>query len=275
MATAKFNVIRHQPYPHRSEHVNIGVVVYLEDGSVRVRMANNLRKLKAFDPSADIETVRDQESALQDMLNEVPYEKKDAVATLLGPWRLDGMVGTLSYHSKDSLEDAIGWALYQTCETITSRRYVERRPQSRLLMDLKKTFSIYGWLAHEPRQISQKLIVHKYPLMAEEGLVADFAVRSDKLSVIETLDMRYFSNPSLKRTEGIAKAMVLSVANGLEDTLACSIVAGSQTDCAKEMTKLLSRISSRFYVYESTQDMNELFRDIGNATGKPVLDLPV
>jgi len=275
MATAKFSVIRHQPYLHRSEHVNIGVVVFLEDGSVRVRMAGNLRKLKSFDPSADIETVRDQEAALQNMLNEVAPEKRDTVASMLGPWRLDGMSGSLTYHDSDSLERAISWALYQTCEPITSRRYFERRPQSRLLMDLKKTFSVYGWLAHEPKQISQKLIVHKYPLLAEEGLVADFAVRSEKLRVMETLDMRHVSNPNLKRTEGIAKAMVLSVANSLDDTMACSIVAGSQTDYAKEVTKLLSRISSRFYVYESTQDMNELFRDISNATGKPALDLPV
>lgn len=275
MAIAKFSVIRHQPYHNRTEHVNIGLVLYFEDGTVKVRMASNLRKLKAFDPSADIDSVRNQESALEELLNETPAERRNLIAATLGPWRLEGTTGSLSYHSADDLERAINWALFQTCEPSTAKRFTDRRHPSRLLLDLKKTFSMYGWLSSDPNQISKKLIVHRYPLFPDEGLYADFAIRNKTLNVFETLDMRYSSNPSAKRTEGLAKAMVLSAAKAEPDINANCIVAGSSTDYAKETTKLLNRISSRFYVYESSADMNELLRDMGEATGKPMLELPV
>ena len=274
MSIAKFSVIRHQPYPQRTEHVNIGIVVFLADGRVRVKMASNLRKLTALDPTADLETVRGQEDAIAELFAESNPEKRSTIAELFGPWRLDGSEGTLTYFDDEDLDRAIAWALEQTCEPTSKRRIVNRPPQSRLFIDLKKTFAIYGWLGHEPRHISERMIVSKYPILPEEGVFADFAVGSQRLSVFETLDMRHVSNLSGKRTEGLAKAMVLSAASLTNNALTNCIVAGSHLDYAKETTKLLNRVSARFYAYESVQDMNELFRDMGHATGKPPLELP-
>lgn len=275
MLIAKFSVLKHNPNPNRTEHVNIGVVVFLPDGEIRVRMAGNLRKLKAFDPTADIDTVRSQESSLSELLTRCKPHEREFITSLLGPWRLDGTTGTLSYQSLDELDNAISWALIQTCEPINLRRIVEGKPKSRLLTDLKKTFSSSGWLANEPEQINQKLVVHHYPLLPEAGIYADFAIRNGSLKVYETLDFRNISQPSTKRLEGQAKAMVLSLARDLDpNTETCTIIAGSTSAHAKETTKLLSRVTSQSFVFESKQDMDELFATIGRITGTPMLQIP-
>lgn len=276
MNIAHFSVLRHQPYPQRTEHVNIGIAAFLSDGTVRVRLASNLRKLRALDPRASMSAARSQEEHLRKMLEELRADGGDAMNLSIGPWRLGGATGTFCYQSEHEIERSIEWALRESCDPRDGARPLDRPAVSRLYTDLKRTFSANGWLGKRPEQIADHLIIPRYSIIPEEGLVADFALRNGSLHVLEALDLRGVeANIAAKRTEGQAKAMVLTSAQ-LADASAktYAVVAGSNDSRAAGTMRLLERLADDIYAWESGDDMSKLFDRLSAAMGRQSMPLP-
>jgi hypothetical protein len=85
MNTATYYVISHYPSRFKSEHVNIGIVVFIGGDDIRVHFIDDLKKVKVVDPNAKIETIRSWESTLPALL----LEQQQARAIPAELWKLD------------------------------------------------------------------------------------------------------------------------------------------------------------------------------------------
>jgi len=90
---AQYGVLSHYPRPHRTEHVHIGLVVFLPNGSVRVHFGEDLRKLRTIDPTIDIDAVRSWETGLPKLLNGMDTDAAAAFVRDFGQWGLSDTLG--------------------------------------------------------------------------------------------------------------------------------------------------------------------------------------
>lgn len=273
MAISKFWVISYQPNVIRTEHLHIGVVAQ-KGADYVVKLASNLKKLRAFDARISMKAVRDQEASLGALIKELGGVDAAQRIGLLGSWRFTEETGQFKYHDdRDaSFHDGVQWALKTTCEPIAARPEIDRAPKSRLFLDLKESFKISGLLG---QNLSEHKLVSRYTLKADEDLHADFALKNSVMHYIETVDFRSISNLSAKRTEAQSKALVLSVANAEDPTaISYAVIAGTENEQAKASVKLLERFADEMYVYESSADMTKFIDKMHQATGVPRLVFP-
>lgn len=268
MNKANYGVLSHYPHPNRTEHVNIGLVVFRHDGEVRVHIGDDLRKLRAIDPKAHLDIVRGWEQGLPKMVEGMEPGAAHRFLQHFGTWRMSESLGAFLYDSEDQYLERVQNALLSL--VAPSRREVAPRdPTSRLHLDLKQRFQVKGWLG---RDIDAHQIVARYPIGPEVS--AEFALKNGRLHIIETLDLRT-ANVSQKRTEAQAKALAFHMATRVDKQVArYAVMAGTTSSLAIGARELFTEYADRVYSWESPQDMSDFFRTIGQATGRPEIPLP-
>jgi hypothetical protein len=186
--------------------------------------------------------------------------------------------GYLSYSDGAEYEAAVRWALDVAAEPAVARVSQERAPTSRLFLELKNVFGNFGWLAKLGQGINDHVIVPRYPLSLDEGLLVDFALKNSAMHYLQTVDYRASHHVSLRRTEAQAKALALGLAQQLvpEPYLPQRyfLIAGSHESEAKRTIKLAERVCEHVYAHESASDMQNLLDTISHAMGQdpfPVL----
>lgn len=269
---AHYHPLLLHPYPWRTEHVAIGAVVFREDG-VRVHLADNLKKVRAFAPGVDLDAVRAWPTELQTLLAETrtPAEANAKLAVWGGLRRLGEQHGQMRYRDEREYADRVAGILARLVEPEKAiRDPLQAAHKSRLDIDLKRAFSGYGWLGKTPADIDHR-IVPRYPLDADTGLVADFAVKNGRLNVIETVDFRV-ADPASKRETAQAKALVLACAPA---AARYAIVAGGEGPDAAPSLRLLERHAAGNLIrWEDAGAMNAFLAAMAQATGKPLIALP-
>jgi len=265
---AQYGVLSHYPRPHRTEHVHIGVVCFLPGGVTRVHFGEDLKKLRAIDPTIDFEAVRSWETGLPQMVRDMPMEAAAAFIRDFGQWTMSDTLGRFAYGSEDEYLVRVAHAL-RNLVAAPSKSLRERHDVSRLHVDLKIAFSSKGWLG---RDITNHEIVERHPLGPMTS--AEFALQNGRLHVIETLDLRT-SNMSAKKNDARSKALTLDMARRFsEDSARFAIVAGIDSPILGDARDLLSRYCEHILQWESVSDMNGLMKELGEATGKPGLPIP-
>lgn len=264
----QYGVLSHYPQRNRTEHVNIGIVVFLDGGMVRVHLAQDLKKLRAADPAVNIETVRSWESGLPRMLAGQSTEQATSFLQNFGQWKLSSTLGRFSYTHEDEYLTRVTNALHSLVSA-PPKSARERNDASHLHIDLKTAFAAKGWLG---KDIANHEIVERYPL--GPMTTAEFALQNGRLHVIETLDLRT-SNPSAKRNDARAKALTLDVARrSATNTAGYAVLAGIDSPLIKDAKALLSDYCENVITWESVSEMNELMSRLGAATKKPGLPMP-
>lgn len=275
---AMYSVLRYSPYHNRSEHLNVGIMVLLPDGKVRAHIAHNLRKVKAFDPAANLEQIREIEKGLPDFVETQKWNDENLFSALQG-------LGTVTPYPKPSMfvfdseseyEEIVASALSTLVEPRRKGKTL-RDPLSRLFLDVKSVFTQFSWLGRTSNEINNHLIVPRFPVSVEEGVTAEFALRNGKLHIIETVDFRP-GNLHAKRQEAMSKALVFDVAAQIEKGTVMSyvITAGASLPEAKPVVNLLNRYSEHMIAWESREEINGFLDAMESATGKPrPLDLPL
>ncbi|MDD2749815.1 DUF3037 domain-containing protein [Acidithiobacillus sp.] len=268
---ASYSVLRYFPYKNRGEHVYIGIMVLLPDGSVRVHVSPNLRKVKGIDPAADIDGIRNTEATIPEFIKKMGWSG-ESIFQNLQDW------GRVVPHSNVSqfifnLPEEYDQRVQSILDSLVVPRRsssIQREPISRLFMDVKKVFYTYDWLGKFSDDINKHLIVPRYPVSERDGLKAEFALRNGSLHIIETVDFRA-DNFGAKRQEAMSKALVFDLAAKIEGKSVCSYVvtAGSHSSQAKPITNLLSHYTTNILSWESPEDMNFLIKAMEVATGKP------
>lgn len=265
---AQYGVLSHYPAPNRTEHVNIGIVVFLPHGEVRVHLGQDLKKLRAIDPQTNLETARSWEQSLPLMLQGKSTEEAVRFLSNFGQWSLSSQLGRFSYRDDSDYLHRVQMALHSLVST-PPRPGRERGDMSRLHMDLKNTFLAKGWLG---KNIGNHEIVERHPL--GPMTTAEFALRNGVLHVIESLDLRS-NNLSAKRNDARSKALTLDMAKRHEATASrYCVVAGIDSPLINDAKGLLGQYSDEVYTWESVTEMNALMERLGRATGKPGMNIP-
>ena len=272
---ATTRLIEFHPYPQRNERCALGLLAFRHDGSVRVHLAHNLRKVRAMDPSCDIESLRvgleRMAEALADDLTALPMYVDG-----FGALRIAPSEGYVTYSSDDEYEAAIRWALEVGAEPVAGQSLRERAPISRLFLEVKGVFHTFGWLARMGQGIEDHVIVPRFALSADEGLSVDFALKNTAMHYLQTVDFRSAHHAAQRRTEAQAKALALGLAEQLiQHPLHAQryfIVAGANEPDAKRTIKMAERVCEHVFAHESRQDMDELMSILGRAMGQPPLE---
>lgn len=265
---AQYGVLSHYPAPNRTEHVSIGLVVFLADGSVRVHLGQDLKKLRAVDPQVDLAKVRSWEAGLPKLISGMGTDKATAFVRNMGQWSLSSELGRFAYADEAEYLARVANAL-QSLVAAPSRATRERGDVSRLHVDLKSAFNAKGWLG---KDIENHEIVERHPI--GPMTTAEFALMNGRLHVIESLDLRT-SNASAKRNDARAKALTLDMARKAANNPArYAILAGIDSPLMGDAKALMADYSEYVFTWENPSDMNELMHILGKATGKPGLQLP-
>lgn len=267
MSTAEYKVISHYPSQLKSEHVYIGVIVFFQDGKTKVHLLDDLRKLKAIDPNANIDIVRSWADSLPKMLEALTKEEKIQFMQNFGSWRISQTGGSFEYETESDylvrLSVVMDMLSAQKARTVKTREHT-----SRLHLDVKDQFQIHGWLG---KNIAEHEIVTRYEL--REEVSAEFALKNGSLHVIETLDLRT-SNISEKRKEARAKALVLDVAKKIDSKAKTyTVIAGISQSESQGTRSLMGDYSDFLINWESPQEVDLFYHKMADATGKPMLKL--
>lgn len=276
---AKYAIMRFQPYQGRSEHVNIGIVVWADDmAQPRLYLLNNLKKVVSFYPRANIEALRSWERDLADHLHSIgcddfesQYRELQSFGTMLASDRL----GSFCFNSMDEYHNHVAQALALVAEPAMKHGQI-REPVSRLFTDLKLQFSFHGWLGKNQSDINKHLIIPRYTIPTDEQLVAEFALKNAAFHVVETLDLRTGISSS-KKMEAQGKAFLMSVAKTLDDkdmpkASTYMIIAGAHGDSkSKPITSILNRHSDIVIDWEDTSSIESFMEMMAKATNSPML----
>ena len=185
--------------------------------------------------------------------------------------RFSGKPGVIRYNSKQELQEGIVWSLKAAAEPVKANKGADRDAVSRLFIDIKRTFSNMGWMAEAGVGINEHRIVPRYAVVQDEGLVSDFALKSQTLELFQVVDFRNPSDPA-RLQESQAKAYAMAIAKQtIEKSMGYAIVAGVGQAKAAKSLRTLERVSDDVFVYESSDDMNRLFKHLGSALGAPLL----
>jgi hypothetical protein len=266
-------LVNYQPYPARAEHCTVGALVFAQDGKVRVHLAHNLKKVKALDPQANLESLRDSLNALTKEINEKPGAW-DAFKAGLAGLRFSSSAGFFAYANPEEYERQVQWLLQTAAEPRSVQSKKMHQPKSRLFVELKSTFKSYGWLGEKAEDIEDHKVVTHYPVVADEDLSAEFAMKNGRLHLVETVDFRA-GVASAKRMEARGKALVFDAAKEQDTETQCTVVVAAQ-DYAdiKASMNMLNRYADRVAVYESATDMQSLLSDWARAMNRPMLAMP-
>jgi hypothetical protein len=265
---AQYGVLSHYPRPHRTEHVHIGIVCFIDEG-LRVHLGEDLKKLRSIDPTVDLEAVRSWELGLPRLTRDMDAEAAASFIRNFGQWTLSSSMGQFSYGSEEEYLVRVAHAL-RNLVAAPQKSLRERYEVSRLHVDLKIAFNSKGWLG---KDILKHEVVERHPL--GPMTTAEFAMQNGHLHVIETLDLRT-SNAYAKRNDARSKALTLDMARKASGSSArFAIIAGIDSPLLGDAKDLLGGYCETLLQWENARDMDDLFTHIGQVTGKPGLPIPI
>lgn len=184
----KFAVIRFAPDDVRGERINVGVVVFREDG-IDVRMAHKMGKLKSISAAASPGELRELVHSLPDVDSRlrsagVGDEDRLRFISRIGPLALSDLGQFIADRTND-YEDRVFSILKAMVDPEPAPRRL-REKRSRLLSQIKTVLKKERVLASKEEDISSHRVVPLVEL--DEGLVADLVLKNGRYHVIETVD---------------------------------------------------------------------------------------
>lgn len=280
---ASYSVVKLQPYSGRSEHINIGVVVWSDTEEFpRLHLLSNLKKVVSFYPKANIEKLRRWEHSLPDLMSDFGLLTKEKQLNFLhnfGTLSASLEQGFFSFTNNSDYMRHIDIALDMVAEPC-EKQSIMRESVSRLFIDLKLQFSLHGWLGKQASDIEKRLIVPRYTLPTEEQLVAEFAIKNSAFHIVETLDIRSGISAN-KRMEAQGKSFLMHIAKTMErnDSLRTStytIMAGAnQDEKSKQIHAIVNRYSDNLIEWEDKQSIESFMGLMAKATNSQMLNLSV
>lgn len=264
-----FSIIRIEPDPRRGEVVNIGLVVYLDDG-LDVRILPSLNKVHALFGDLDLKELYELPKRLSEwepilLNNQDPNEP-----LTLGPVEISER-GTFTAPNSEAYQNQVS-SLLKTLVYPTRAPRV-RAKTSRLATDVKANFRKQKVLGKGEDDLQRKLIVPHYPIAKDQGLYADLALKNGAFQFTEILDFRV-SEASLnaKFGEAAVSALTLDKARerfGKETKRIVLYAAKASVD--RQITPHLNLVSDhadRVLNYESRADRALFVEDVLSALGE-------
>jgi hypothetical protein len=262
---AHYAVLKFQPYPNRTEHVNYGLVVFMPHGGAEVFIPSRMRKVRAMFPLADIRSLQEQEETIPELLSDMPLE--DAVSMLNAVSVLHdqeiAQLGKFEYTDRRDFIRNVQMALGSQVEA-SARPKKERESRNKLFTDVRSTFKQIGILAPPGEHIPDHQVVENYVPDPEADVKVEFALQNGQLRLAQTVDLRAetVGLSSTTKAGAYSKAFAMDYASkvllnsGLKTYV---IVAGTETDAAQKIISALQRTTDEVLSWESPSDMQFFF----------------
>ena len=266
---AYYSVLYYVPYPFRNEQVNVGIVSFLPSGDVRVHIADNLRKVLAVHPAANVNEIRDLSVTIPAFLKQMGCTGEDIfnVLSKFGAVKCFPDPCMFSYVGEEGYESMVENILLSLVNP--ERKKSKRNITDRLFSDIKETFKAYRWLGSDDKDINNHMIVTRFPVAEDFGIKAEFALKNGKLHLIESVDLR-LGTFSQKRQEAMSKMLIFDVAARERNETVNSyvVISGEEIKNMKPIVSLLDRYAENVVRWDVPEDVENFLTSMEGATGK-------
>jgi hypothetical protein len=260
---AFYSVLQAFPSRDRHECVTVGLVIFRE-GKWDVRVLPDPRKLLTLNPAFPMSgLVNIQKTVLGILEGAQSFEVARARLSRYGnDPSMQPFVGQFQAVDDSQYEDRIAALMKRLVLPVEPVRTAGAKArQSRLRTKLRNQFKHQGLFSADPRDLENHKIVGQYPIVAEQGLYAEFALKNGAMHITETIDFDVQSGSLRSKVlEAQAKTLVLSAAADHfgEDTRRYVVISGSNRKHAQPSIKLLGDQGDIFAV-ESREEMDRYF----------------
>lgn len=272
----EYTILRLIPDASRGEVVNIGVVIFGENGA-DVRLLNNLYKARALSSWVSQDHLRQLQTAIPNALSSVSGRDMQlfTLQGLFSPVTVDGMSGSFFASNLDEYESQVEATMSAYVASEPKARRTARIGASRLHSDLRQWFMLNQLLGKSPDAIGQHKIIANYPINTGSGIYAEFALKNGVYRITETIDFRVKDINSHKTNEAAAKAMTLIESRAAlgSDTARYVIAAANDYARIQAQINLLGRHSDHVLMRDSAEDMAFYANEIAKAANLSQLDL--
>lgn len=276
--SAKYAVLKIQPYPNRTEHVNYGIVVFRPEGGVYLEIASApaLRKVKALYPLIYLRSLKDQEESIPDLVGAASAEESFELLTAISLIRDQDFnrLGRFQYVDEDGFQNQVELALQSQVELHNPKR-TKRELKSRLITDVRSRFRNLGILADSKERVPDHQVVENYSPDEDVDVQVEFALQNGLLRLAQTVDLRAATAAS--KNAAYSKAYTMDVASRSLEASALQtyvIVAGTEADAARKVMHTLEKTANHVLAWEDRSDMESFFTEWAAASGKPLPSLP-
>lgn len=274
---AKYSLVTIFPIPERMDRIVVGAVAHSARGW-DISLSSDYAKVLALDPNFSIPMLARIGSTLREIsagCGELG-DLRSLMLSMGGAVQLDSFEGRFAYEDEQSYIDQLNRIMVESVVAPQKLVVVDsRRDRSQLKAHLKKQFARLGVLGGSADDIDQHKVVARYPIQAEQGLFADFALKNSVMHVTETIDFTMSAAAyTAKRYEAQAKCLVLKAASDIcgPGTRKYVVLAGGRTKNAESALRLLSA-NAELYQFENSADMTRYIDTINSAAhGHPTLN---
>lgn len=258
---AHYSVLQARPSRDRHEIVTVGLAI-LRDGNWDIRILPNPAKILGLNPrfpSIGLVNIQRVVSALLDGADGFEVARA-RLARHGGDPTLQPYVGQFLADSDAHYESKVSELMRVFVLPEEHVRPASAKPKAnRLRTRLKNHFRTYGLLATGEEDIGEHKVVERFPIVPEQGLYAEFALKNGVMNITETVDFDVQNIPR-KILEAQAKTLILSeaVKQFGAGTKRYVVVSGSYLRQAMPTVNLLNDHADVFEL-SSTDDMAKYF----------------
>lgn len=274
---AKYSLLVIFPVPERMDRIVVGVVVHSSLGW-DISLSSDHTKVLALDPNFSIPTLGRIGNTLREIA--VSSKKLDDFRSLInlmgGSVQVDSFEGRFAFEDEASYNDQLNRIMAES--VVAPSKLIDsgaKRDRSQLKANLKRQFTRLGVFGENSDDINSHKVIARYPIQADQGLFADFALKNSVMHVTETIDFTMATSAyTAKRYEAQAKCLVLKAASDIcgPDTRKYVVVAGGNTRNAESALRLLSA-NAEMFQFENAIDMTRYIDTINSAAnGHPTLN---
>ena len=280
-STAKYSILKFKPYPNRTEHLNYGMVVFMSNGGVRVHIASGLKKIRSMYPLADIDSLRNQESLIVNIVGNATLNDALNILSVMRvlPDQKEHELGVFHFLDEKEYQRNIDLALNSQVEPVDGKRQ-NRDSKSRLFIDVRSRFKALQIMAPSNERIPDHQVVEHYAPDPEADVKIEFALQNGTLRLAQTIDLRAdaMAISAAHKNVAYSKAYAIDYASRVLESSALEsyvIVAGTHTDAAKKVMTSIEKTVDHVLSWESAADMEKFFSEWAKASGKPLPMIPM
>lgn len=263
MNTYRYSLIRLTPNFEKGETINVGLVVYLNQG-IDVRIINSESKLKAIDTNLDLHYLNDLTDSLIH-LSELVEDVELLPKLFKGSLSLSSF-GMFSVSSNETYDDKIKNLMDRL---INPHKKKYKRVKRNIFFDIKEVFKKQGILGQSESDIFNHKVVTNFTISHDEGLVADFLLKNGKYHLTETIDFRA-ENIKKQMGEAAVSAITISKANevylnNIDSFVIYAAETIAQEQSARKQLNLLEKHCDNLINSYSKSDMDFYYDRMLNA----------
>jgi hypothetical protein len=262
---AKYGIIQLTPNPERHELVNVGLLIQSCKGW-DIKLLSDIGKLQHLNPNFPPTGMQSLEVMLRSSLGNLKSieEFKSTISKIGGTCKLQEYIGQFGADSEQQYNKEVAWLFDELVAPPPYKKALSRESevQSRLKTRLRKAFKQKDWIGKDLSDIEHHKIVEKFPIVENQGLYAEFAMKNGVIHVTETVDFNVKeSSKRSKEIEAQAKTLIISAAKRHlgSDTKTYVIVSGAHRLAAGNSINLLRDHNAEVFSAENPEEMNKYY----------------